>query len=167
MVSFDDLVVHAVYQQPIIGPVKWKWRNFSAVGSPVWIKVRKLVQHNISITVICWKSKWEPCFEESHFSLLWFVNLYRALLGSLKSQSTENWYPQHATYSAESWPTESRVILTVLASHDVGDDRCAAAVQTTQHATCATHYPAWNFGQRYSRCRINYCIKCDSRWVCV
>jgi len=71
MVSIDDLweAVHGLFKEPIIGPLKSKMAQirhlenrhdmyfFSAEGGPIWIKFRRLVQNDMSTTVMWSKSK--------------------------------------------------------------------------------------------------------------
>ena len=60
MVSIDELceVVHPKIQDGGDPPF-WKstWRHFSAVGGPIWIKFRRLVQIDMSTAVVWSKSK--------------------------------------------------------------------------------------------------------------
>ena len=43
-----NAIVHGLFKEPIIGPLSWKstWRHFSAVGGPISIKFRRLVQND-------------------------------------------------------------------------------------------------------------------------
>jgi len=68
MVSIDDQVVHGLFKESIIGPLKYKMAEiwdlenqhdviFSAEGGPIWIKFRIMVQNDMSTVVIWSKSK--------------------------------------------------------------------------------------------------------------
>ena len=65
---FDFEVVHGLFKEPIIGPLKSKMAEirhlenrrdviFSAEGDPIWIKFRRLVQNDMSTAVMWPKSK--------------------------------------------------------------------------------------------------------------
>jgi len=66
--SIDDLVVHGLFKEPIIEPLKSKMAEFRhlenrhdvifcAEGGPIWIKFRRLLQNDMSTAVIWSKSK--------------------------------------------------------------------------------------------------------------
>jgi len=68
MMSIDDLVVHGLFKEPIIEPLKSKMAEFRhlenrhdvifcAEGGPIWIKFRRLLQNDMSTAVIWSKSK--------------------------------------------------------------------------------------------------------------
>ena len=72
MVSIDDLqeVVHGLFKEPTIEPLKSRYAilkidmtsYFSAKGSAIWTKFRRLVQSDMSTAVIWLKSKPEVEF---------------------------------------------------------------------------------------------------------
>jgi len=75
MVSIDDQqeVVRGIFKEPIIGPQKSQMEEirlenihdaiFSAVGGPIWMKFRRLVQNEMPTAGIWSKSKPEAEFQ--------------------------------------------------------------------------------------------------------